>query len=103
MKKLLRLDWDLIAGILAAITALVLHMLHIVQQEVVLAVMLVLLTLLLVRDLRSEHKSEKLLEIGERVQTGQQYILGTQATGRASHWPTAIAISQRGVLAPSTR
>ncbi|CAN5348724.1 hypothetical protein BH11CYA1_BH11CYA1_45670 [soil metagenome] len=65
MKKILRLDWDLIAGVIAAMTALVLHMLHIVQQEVVLAVMLVLLTLLLVRDLRSENRSDKLLEIGE--------------------------------------
>lgn len=69
MKKLLRLDWDLVAGVVAAMTALVLHMLHIVQQEVVLSVILVLLTLLLVRDLRSENKSEKLLEIAERNQT----------------------------------
>ena len=67
MKKILRLDWDLIAGIIAAVTALVLHTLHIVEQEVVLAVILLLLTLLLVRDLRGEHKSEKMLDLTEDI------------------------------------
>lgn len=34
MKGLLRIGWDVIAGITAAVTAIVLHHLHIVDVEV---------------------------------------------------------------------
>ena len=33
MKGLLRIDWDVIAGIAAAVIAIVLHLLHIVDVE----------------------------------------------------------------------
>lgn len=68
MKKvLLRYDWDVIAGVLAAVIALVLHFLHIAESEVVLAIMLALVALLLLRDLRSEGRSHRLAEEVERV------------------------------------
>jgi len=35
MKRLLRIDWDVIAGITAALTAVVLHLLHIVHVDLV--------------------------------------------------------------------
>jgi hypothetical protein len=38
MKDLLRLDGDVIAGILAAVIALVLHLLHVANIEVVFAI-----------------------------------------------------------------
>ena len=57
MKRLLRLDWDIVAGILAAI---VLHLLHVVAVDVVLTIALVLLALLLLRDLRLEGSDERL-------------------------------------------
>lgn len=59
MKRLLRLDWEAVAGVVAALAALVLHFLHIVEEGVLLAVALVLLALLLIRDFRREHQSER--------------------------------------------
>lgn len=58
MERLRRLDWDAVAGIVAAVVALVLHLLHIVDEEVLLAVMLVILALILLRDLRREDRDE---------------------------------------------
>ncbi len=63
MKRLLRFDWDVVAGITAAVVALVLHLLHIADVEVVFTIVLVLLALLLVRDLRSESRAEHLAEV----------------------------------------
>lgn len=60
MKRLLRLDWETIAGVVAALAALVLHFLHYVEEGVLLAVALVLLALLLIRDFRREQQSERL-------------------------------------------
>jgi hypothetical protein len=54
LRKLLQLDWDIIAGITAAVLAIVLHLLHIVEHDVLLTIVLVLLALLLFRDLRRE-------------------------------------------------
>ena len=66
MKRLLKLDWDALAGIIAAVIALVLHLLHIVDEGVLLALALVLLALLLIRDLKRESESEKVLELLRR-------------------------------------
>lgn len=66
-KKLLQYDWDVIAGVLAAVIALVLHFLHIAESEVVLAIMLALIALLLLRDLRSESRSHRLAADVEQV------------------------------------
>lgn len=65
-KMLLQYDWDVIAGVLAAVIALVLHFLHIAESEVVFAIMLALIALLLLRDLRSESRSHRLSEEIER-------------------------------------
>jgi len=66
-KMLLQYDWDVIAGVLAAVIALILHFLHIAQGDVVLAIILVLLALLLLRDLRAESRSHRLTEEVERI------------------------------------
>lgn len=60
MKRLLRLDWDAVAGVSAAVIALVLHLLHVVDEGVLLMLALVLLALLFVRDLRGEHVIERM-------------------------------------------
>lgn len=60
MNRLLRIDWDLIAGITAAVVAIILHLLHIVHVDVLLTIALVLLALLLLRDLRRESREERL-------------------------------------------
>lgn len=54
MKRFLVWEWDAIAGIVAALTALTLHFLHIVQTEVLLTITVVLMALLFLRDLRRE-------------------------------------------------
>lgn len=68
MKKLLfQYDWDVIAGVVAAVIALLLHFLHIAESEVVLAIVLALLALLLIRDLRAESRTHRLSEEVERI------------------------------------
>jgi hypothetical protein len=54
-----RYDWDAVAGIVAAAAALILHLLHIVQPDILLAIMLVLVALLLLRQLRHEEREER--------------------------------------------
>lgn len=61
-----RLDWEAVAGIIAAVTALVLHLLHVVDADVLLIIVMVLLALLLVRDLHREDREERLAGIAER-------------------------------------
>lgn len=58
MRQLRNLDWEAVAGITAAIAALVLHLLHIAEEGVLLAGVLVILALLLLRDLRRESRDE---------------------------------------------
>jgi len=61
-----RWDWDAIGGIVAALVALVLHLLHVIETDVVLAITLVVLALLLFRDLRREAQDEQILESSVR-------------------------------------
>jgi len=58
MKRILRYDWDAVAGVVAAFLAIVMHFLHIVETEVLLAIAVVLIALLFLRDLRRENQSE---------------------------------------------
>lgn len=67
MKRILRFDWDIVAGIAAAVVAIVLHLLHVVHIEVLLTISLVLLALLLIRDLRREDQDERLAESLEQI------------------------------------
>lgn len=54
-----RYDWDAVAGIVAAATALILHLFHIVQPDILLTMTLVLVALLLLRQLRHEEREER--------------------------------------------
>jgi len=60
MRRFLSLDWDAIAGIVAAVMALVMHFLHLIEEEVLLMIAVVLLALLFIRDLRRERSSERM-------------------------------------------
>ena len=66
MKRLLKLDWDALAGIVAAVIALTLHFLHVADEGVLVALTLVLLALLLIRDLRRESEAERALALAEK-------------------------------------
>jgi len=59
MKQLRNLDWEAVAGIAAAASALILHLLDVAEEGVLLAVVLVILALLLLRDLRRESRDEE--------------------------------------------
>jgi hypothetical protein len=60
IRRFLSLDWDAIAGIVAAVIALVMHFLHLIEEEVLLMIAVVLLALLFIRDLRRERSSERM-------------------------------------------
>ena len=60
MKRLLRLEWEVIAGLLAAVVALVLHFLHIIETEILLSVAVILIALLFLRDLRRERQTDRI-------------------------------------------
>lgn len=60
MKKVLKYDWDAIAGIVAAFAAILMHFLHVVEADVLLMIAVVLIALLFLRDLRRESQAEHL-------------------------------------------
>ena len=66
MRRLLGLNWEAVAGVLAVLAALILHLLHIVEEGVLLSIALVLLALLLIRDFRSERHEERMSDSTER-------------------------------------
>jgi hypothetical protein len=63
-----RYDWDAIAGIVAAGAALILHLLHVVQSDILLTLTLVLVALLLLRQLRHEEREERVEETAGRTE-----------------------------------
>jgi hypothetical protein len=66
MKRFLNLDWDAIAGIVVAVTAVILHFLHIADEKILLPLILVLLALLFIREVRHENKNERTAALLER-------------------------------------
>ncbi len=97
MRQLLRLDWDVIAGIAAAVLAIVLHLLHVVEADIVFTVVLVLLALLLFRDLRRESHDERIGELVAEARSGVDEIR------LSMHPPEAILIGPRHLHAESRR
>jgi hypothetical protein len=63
-----RFDWDAVAGVVAAASALVLHFLHIVQSDILVTLTLVLVALLLLRQLRYEEREERVEGITGRTE-----------------------------------
>ncbi|MCA9058583.1 MAG: hypothetical protein KDA85_08790 [Planctomycetaceae bacterium] len=97
MKKLLRLDWDIIAGIAAAVLAIVLHLLHVVDVDVLLTIALVLLAILLFRDLRREWHDDHVAESMEHMKAGLQDVQ------HSVNLPEATLIGPRNLRAESRR
>jgi hypothetical protein len=75
MKRILKYDWDAIAGIIAAVAAILMHFLHIVESDVLLMIAVVLIALLFLRDLRRERQSEHLGECLTRTEHSMNDIL----------------------------
>lgn len=97
MRSLRSLDWEAVAGVVAAVAALVLHLLHVADDGVLLAVVLVLLALVLLRDLRREAREER------------QTALLTSAAGAIDQLrsllqaPDVLLLGPRALRSASTR
>ncbi|QCJ45867.1 MULTISPECIES: hypothetical protein [Haloprofundus] len=62
------IEWEAVAGLIAAVLALVLHFLHIIEEGVLVMITLVLLSLLFIRDLRREEQTEEIATSVERTE-----------------------------------
>jgi hypothetical protein len=62
MKRLRTIEWEAVAGLLAAIVALVLHFLHVTDTGLLRVITLVLVALLFLRELRKEGRWEALVD-----------------------------------------
>jgi len=91
------IDVEAVAGLIAAITALVLHLLHIADEGLLLAIILVILALILIRDLRREAREEKQTAALERTvgQIGDIHA--------ALQPPDTVLIGPAGLREQSTR
>lgn len=58
IKKFLSFEWEAIAGILAAVAAIILHLLHVVDERVILPIVLALLGLLFINFMRHARNNE---------------------------------------------
>ena len=90
-----RYDWDAVAGIAAAAVALILHLLHVVQPDILLTITLVLVALLLLRQLRHEAREERVEDATVRV---EQTVLKLQDSLKV---PDVILIGPRQLRAAS--
>jgi len=82
-------DWDALAGVAAAVVALILHMFHIVEAELLLPITVVLVAVLLLRQIRGESRDERLEATTART---EQLIGRLQDTLRA---PDVLLIGPR--------
>jgi hypothetical protein len=60
--RLLSYEWDAIAGILAAVAAIVLHFLHVIDEQIILPVMLTLMALLFINFIRHTRSNDQTAE-----------------------------------------
>ena len=58
LRHFLSFEWDAIAGILAAVAAIALHMLHIVDEQVIFSIVLALMGLLFINFMRHTRNNE---------------------------------------------
>lgn len=68
LKKILSYEWDAIAGIVTAVTASVLHLLHALDPEVMLSVVLALIALLFINFMRHTRNNEITAEQVDRTE-----------------------------------
>jgi hypothetical protein len=90
-----RYDWDAVAGIVAAAVALVLHLLHVVEPDLLLTITLVLVALLLLRQLRHEEREERVEDATGRT---EQLLVRLQDSLRS---PDVVLVGPRQLRAAS--
>lgn len=62
LRRFLSFEWDAVAGIVAAVAAIVLHLLHVVDQNVILPIVLALIALLFIHFVRNTRNNELISE-----------------------------------------
>lgn len=67
-QRIRSIEWEAVAGLIAAVLALVLHFLHIIEEGVLVMITLVLLSLLFIRDLRREQQTEEIAAAVDRTE-----------------------------------
>lgn len=97
LKRFLAFEWDAIAGILAAVAAIILHALHVVETDVLLSIIPVLLALLFISFMRHERSDERM---AERVERTESAVMNIQS---ALSPPDVILIGPRQLRAESER
>jgi len=74
LKRFLNLEWDAIAGIIAAVAAIALHLLHVVDEHVVLPIILALMGLLFINFMRHTRNNEITAEQVDRTADAIHHI-----------------------------
>jgi len=77
INKLLSYEWDAIAGILAAVAAVILHLLHIVDEHIILPIILALMALLFINFMRHTKHNEITAEQVDRIEHTVRRIQAT--------------------------
>lgn len=77
IKKLLSYEWDAIAGLVAAVSAIVLHLLHIVDEHTILLILLALMALLFINFMRHTRNNELTAEQVDRTEHAVRRIHAT--------------------------
>ncbi|OIQ85167.1 hypothetical protein GALL_329980 [mine drainage metagenome] len=92
LRKFLNYEWDAIAGIVAAVAAVVLHLLHAVNEHVILSIVLVLIALLFTNFMRHARNNEI---TAEQVERTEHAVLGI---GAALKGPEIALVGPREIL-----
>jgi hypothetical protein len=84
IKQLLNLEWDAIAGLTAAVLAIILHLLHVVDEHIILPIVLGLLGLLFINFMRhtrnNEITAEQVQRTADSVSKIQAALKGPEVT-----------------------
>ena len=80
LRRLLRIDWDVIAGISAALVAMLLSFMGLVSQTVGVGIILLLCALLLTRDLRGEAREHRMFD---KLDVIKRHVAGLAAATHA--------------------
>ena len=88
MKNLFKYDWDGFAGVIAAVSAIILHFFHVVDTSILMSVSVVLVALIFIRGLRRDQRIERI----------EDSLLATQATLKKFH--TTLIPSEVQLVGP---
>lgn len=80
LRRLLRIDWDVVAGIIAALVAMLLSFMGLVSDTVGRGIILLLCALLLIRDLRGEAREIRMFD---KLDVIKRHVAGLMAARQA--------------------